>query len=82
MKKIYAHLLAFALLLVNLTVMAQSKPISGTVVSVADGTPIPGATILVKGTNRATTTDLDGNFKRKILDSPHKETSIFYATVY
>jgi TonB-linked SusC/RagA family outer membrane protein len=62
MKKIYAHLLAFALLLVNLTVMAQSKPISGTVVSVADGTPIPGATILVKGTNRATTTDMDGNF--------------------
>jgi hypothetical protein len=23
--------------------------------------------------------DLDGNFQRKILDSPHKETSIFYA---
>jgi TonB-linked SusC/RagA family outer membrane protein len=62
MKKINAHLLAFGLLWASLTVMAQSQPVSGTVVSDADGNAIPGATIVVKGSNRATSADIEGNF--------------------
>jgi len=39
---------------------AQSGTVSGTV-SDADG-PLPGATVVVKGTNTGVTTDFDGNF--------------------
>ena len=40
---------------------AQNKSVSG-VVSDQSGTPLPGATVLVKGTNNGTTTDFDGNY--------------------
>ena len=40
---------------------AQSK-ISGQVTSDEDGSPIPGATVLVKGTTNGTITDIDGNY--------------------
>jgi TonB-linked SusC/RagA family outer membrane protein len=42
--------------------MAQSRTVSGTVTSADDGQPLPGVTVLVKGTNRGTTTNLDGNY--------------------
>ena len=59
MKKLlnYLTVLFFALFTTN--VMAQ-QTVSGTVTT-ADG-PLPGATIVVKGTNTGTTTDFDGNF--------------------
>ena len=44
-------------------VNAQSKSISGVVVSVDDGQPIIGATVLVKGTTQGTITTTDGSFK-------------------
>jgi iron complex outermembrane receptor protein len=40
--------------------MAQ-QVITGTVTD-ADGVPLPGATIVVQGTNEGTTTDFDGNY--------------------
>ncbi|WP_298553845.1 mucoidy inhibitor MuiA family protein [uncultured Algibacter sp.] len=40
------------------------KQISG-IVTDASGTPLPGATVLVKGTTNGTTTDFDGNFSLK-----------------
>jgi len=40
---------------------AQNKSVSG-VVSDQSGSPLPGATVLVKGTNNGTTTDFDGNY--------------------
>ena len=40
---------------------AQNKSVSG-VVSDQSGAPLPGATVLVKGTNNGTTTDFDGNY--------------------
>ena len=52
-----AFLSAF-LLLVSVGMYAQS--VSGTVSS-EDG-PLPGATVVVKGTTNGTTTDFDGNF--------------------
>lgn len=39
----------------------QNRAISGSVKG-PDGTPLPGATIVVKGTANGTTTDADGNF--------------------
>jgi TonB-linked SusC/RagA family outer membrane protein len=44
-------------------VNAQSKSISGKVLSAEDGQPIIGATIKVKGTSVGTITNVDGEFK-------------------
>ncbi|TNJ44979.1 TonB-dependent receptor [Tamlana fucoidanivorans] len=40
---------------------ANAQSVSGTVS--ADGQPLPGATVLVKGTTKGTSTDFDGEFK-------------------
>ncbi len=44
---------------------AQIKQVKGTVTG-QDGMPLPGATVLVKGTKMATSTDFDGNFQLQI----------------
>jgi TonB-linked SusC/RagA family outer membrane protein len=46
--------------------VAQSKQITGTVISAEDGEPIIGASVVVKGTTTGTVTDLDGNFDLSI----------------
>ena len=51
-------ILSFIAFLVSVGIYAQS--VSGLVTS-EDG-PLPGATVLVKGTSNGTTTDFDGNF--------------------
>ena len=43
------------------TAIAQDINISGTVTSV-QGESLPGVTIMIQGTDRGTTTDLDGNY--------------------
>jgi len=43
---------------------AQTQ-VSGTIVG-SDGQPIPGATVLVQGTDNGTTSDFDGNFSIKV----------------
>ena len=52
--------LVFSLLIISELVNAQSGSVSGTV-SDADG-PLPGASVVMKGTNSGVTTDFDGNF--------------------
>lgn len=59
MKKLTLFLIA---ILTCLGLYAQDVSVSGTVVSQQDGEPLIGATVLVKGTNVATATDIDGNF--------------------
>lgn len=49
----------------NVATVQQQKTISGTVLD-ANGLPLPGATITVKGTKNSTATDLDGKFSIKI----------------
>ncbi len=43
-------------------VIAQ-RPVSGTVTSKEEGTPIPGVTVRVKGTTLGTSTDMNGKFE-------------------
>ncbi|MDO9152448.1 MAG: SusC/RagA family TonB-linked outer membrane protein [Paludibacter sp.] len=43
-------------------VHAQSRSVSGKVLSADDGQPIIGATVMVKGTSTGTITDVNGNF--------------------
>lgn len=42
---------------------ALAREISGRVVSGVDGSPLPGVSILIKGSSTGTTTSVDGNFK-------------------
>ena len=58
MKKLL--ILSSAMMLFAFSALAQ-KTVTG-VVSDDSGTPLPGATILVDGSNRGVTTDFDGNF--------------------
>src|SRR5688572_28903864 len=50
------------LLLIHSSVIAQTTTVSGTVVSVADNSPIPGVTVALKGKTQGTVTDSDGKF--------------------
>jgi len=43
--------------------MALAQQVSGTVTEAESGAPLPGATVLVKGTTNGTTTDFDGMFQ-------------------
>lgn len=45
---------------------AQNRVVSGKVTSAEDGSSLPGATILLKGTTTGTTTDLDGSWKLSV----------------
>ncbi len=62
MKNIF---IGFILLLINLPLAAQNNVVSGTVTSKENGETLPGVTVVVKGTNTGTTTDLDGKFTLK-----------------
>ncbi|MGS2725791.1 carboxypeptidase-like regulatory domain-containing protein [Psychroserpens sp. BH13MA-6] len=47
------------------TTMGQSGIVSGTLTSETDGLPLPGLSIIVKGTSLGTQTDFDGNYSIK-----------------
>lgn len=63
-KRTFKKLLLYAIFfLVTLPSMGQGSGIvTGKVLSADDQQPLPGATVVVKGTNRATITDMDGAF--------------------
>jgi len=62
--KNFKNVLFVALLFVSATVLGQTK-ITGIIVDNTNG-PLPGATVMVKGTTNGTSTDFDGKF---IIDS-------------
>ncbi len=53
----------FFCLTVQSIAQSQTRTVSGTVTSGDDGTPLPGVTVLVKGTTRGATSDLDGKYE-------------------
>nr|MBP6624483.1 carboxypeptidase-like regulatory domain-containing protein [Chitinophagaceae bacterium] len=55
-------LLTLTVLLIGLQALLAQNSIRGKILD-EKGEPIPGATIRVKGTNKGTVTDLNGNFK-------------------
>jgi TonB-dependent starch-binding outer membrane protein SusC len=52
--------------------------IRGTITSAEDGTTIPGATVLVRGTTLGTTSDLDGNYQ---IDALPEHTHLVFSFV-
>lgn len=76
LQKLKAFALMSVLMVISITsAFAQSREVSGTVLDATLKDPLPGVTILVKGTTRGTTTDLDGKFKLSI--NQGDETLVF-----
>jgi TonB-dependent SusC/RagA subfamily outer membrane receptor len=60
MKKLYFFLSLIGMFTLSVG-LAQQKSVSGTILDESGG-PLPGATVLVEGTNRGIASDFDGNF--------------------
>ncbi|QHS60615.1 SusC/RagA family TonB-linked outer membrane protein [Chitinophaga agri] len=76
-------LLFFTILMVSVTLTyAQQRQITGKVTG-ADGSPIPFATVQIKGTTSGTTSDQEGNFKLTVTGANPVLTirSVGYATI-
>jgi len=54
---------------VMISTVQSQKTVTGTVFSAEDGQPLPGASVLEKGTSNGTTTDFDGNFNLQVKSS-------------
>lgn len=66
-KQLFSKLLVFAVVLLSgSTVFAQSGAVTGMVTDALDGSSLPGATIVVKGTTTGTVTDIDGNYSIEV----------------
>lgn len=61
-------------LLLGLPGIAQVSRVTGTVTAAKDNQPLPGVSVLVKGTNTGTTTDTDGKFS---VDAEPSTTLVF-----
>ncbi|MFZ5939871.1 MAG: SusC/RagA family TonB-linked outer membrane protein [Bacteroidota bacterium] len=59
--KRFTVLLAF-FVFVGMTLQAQSVQITGTVTGAEDGSPLPGVSVVVKGTTVGTVTNFDGHY--------------------
>ncbi|GGI57797.1 vWA domain-containing protein [Winogradskyella haliclonae] len=55
----------FTILFVAFQLQAQQRNISGVVTAASDGLPLPGVTVIVKGTSNGTQTDFDGKYSIK-----------------
>ncbi|TDQ18724.1 TonB-linked SusC/RagA family outer membrane protein [Algoriphagus boseongensis] len=72
--KFYTYLSVVLMMVLSIGIaQAQDVQVTGTVYD-ESGTPLPGVSILVKGTTRGTTTDLDGKYS---ISSPSNSTLVF-----
>ena len=77
MKRI-RFLLAFFLFSGMNLLNAQPLQITGTVTSSEDGQPLPGVSILIKGTTRGAVTDLNGNYS---IEVPSSDATLVFSFV-
>lgn len=77
MRKIALLLLA-AFFIGTQALNAQVRRVSGTVTDAADGAPVPGVSVVVKGTTLGTVTNLDGAFQ---LDVPASANTLVFSFV-
>jgi TonB-linked SusC/RagA family outer membrane protein len=62
MSKTSTLLLLPLALAASLSAHAQTRPVTGTVLGAADRAPLPGVSVVIKGTTTGTATDADGKF--------------------
>ncbi len=72
------NLLLFSMLLLLCSSAWSQKAISGKVTHSRLGTPVPGVSVVVKGTNSGTITDADGNYSLAV---PDKATTLVFSAV-
>lgn len=73
------YALFFVLVLLSMSILqAQTVQITGKVTSAEDGNPIPGVSVIVKGTTVGTTTDFDGNYT---LNVPANSNALVFSFV-
>ncbi|MDG3581101.1 SusC/RagA family TonB-linked outer membrane protein [Galbibacter pacificus] len=56
------YTLLFFCLLFSFSLWSQQTEVSGTITAEEDQMPLPGVTVIVKGTQKGTVTDFDGNY--------------------
>ena len=71
-------ILVLFVLLCSLSGFGQGLQVKGVVSSADDGRPIPGATVIVKGTTTGTVTDVDGKY---ILDVPSNSAILSFSFI-
>lgn len=59
-------LLCFSLFMCGIGLQAQNMDVRGQIIDALTNEPLPGVTILEKGTTNGTITDFDGNFQMKV----------------
>jgi len=59
-------LLVFIFFCTGFILHAQNRQVTGTVTSAVDGTPVPGANVIVKGSTSGTVTDAEGKFSLSV----------------
>jgi hypothetical protein len=67
-KHLFTKLMLFPLLFFwgILSLQAQTGQVTGVVTDVVDGSTLPGATVVVKGTTTGTVTDIDGKYSIEV----------------
>ncbi len=69
MKKCLQFSLLWVALFLTFRVSAQERTVTGRVTAADDNSPLVGVSVLVKNTNRGTTTDVNGNYRLSVADN-------------
>lgn len=69
------YLLILLSCLLSVAAWAQETQVAGRVIAEEDGLPIPGVNVVVEGTTKGTTTDVDGNYSIQL--TPDENTLVF-----
>jgi hypothetical protein len=69
------YLLVLLPLLFSAAAWSQETQVTGKVMAGEDGLPIPGVNVVVEGTTKGTTTDVDGNYSLQL--APDENTLVF-----
>src|ERR1700761_9751645 len=67
MKKILLNFL-WVLIIIGSNAYAQTRTVTGTVTGKDDGMPLPGVSVVVKGTSSGTQTDVQGKYSLNVPD--------------
>lgn len=72
------YVVVFLLFALLSSAWTQERTITGTITSAADGTPLPGVTVLVVGTSKGVITDLNGKYSIAV---PSSATSLRFSFI-
>jgi TonB-dependent starch-binding outer membrane protein SusC len=70
LQQVKTYMLVASLMIFSMAAaFAQGREVTGTILDATLKDPLPGVTVLIKGTTRGTTTDLDGKFRLNVQPS-------------